>query len=98
MTGKNIKDTIGVVNPHDKLIREVYSDRDNARSFLVNHLPGKVLDLVEISTLEISKDSFIGQDLASAYQTTQGKIYPVAHCDTAVDLPWQAGMARMNCL
>ncbi|WP_035238062.1 Rpn family recombination-promoting nuclease/putative transposase [Desulfobacter vibrioformis] len=67
MTGKDIKDTIGVVNPHDKLIREIYSDRDNAHSFLANHLPGKVLDLVEMSSLEISKDSFIDQDLADCY-------------------------------
>ena len=67
MTDKNKKDTIGVINPHDKLFREVYGDRDNARSFLINHLPGKVLDLVEMSTLEISKDSFIDKDLADYY-------------------------------
>jgi len=67
MTDKNKKDTIGVINPHDKLFREVYSDRDNARSFLINHLPGKVLDMVEMSTLEISKDSFIEKDLADYY-------------------------------
>ncbi len=61
------KNTIGVTNPHDKLIREIYGDRDNAHSFLTNNLPGKVLDLVDMSTLEISKDSFIDKDLADYY-------------------------------
>jgi hypothetical protein len=27
-----------VINPHDKLFRETYSDRDNALSFLTNYL------------------------------------------------------------
>jgi predicted transposase YdaD len=48
-----------VINPHDKLFRKTYSDLDNARSFLTNYLPGHVLGLVDLSTLEISKDSFI---------------------------------------
>ena len=61
------KNTIGVTSPHDKLIREVYGDKDNAYSFLINHLPGKVLDLMEMATLEISKDSFIEKDLADYY-------------------------------
>ena len=64
---KNKKDTIGVINPHDKLFREVYSDWKSAHSFLINHLPSKVLDLVDMSTLEISKDSFIEKDLAEYY-------------------------------
>lgn len=67
MTDKDKKDTIGVINPHDKLFREVYSDRENAHSFLINHLPGKVLDLVDMSTLEISKDSSIKKELAEYY-------------------------------
>ncbi|MDY0223535.1 MAG: Rpn family recombination-promoting nuclease/putative transposase, partial [Desulfobacterium sp.] len=67
MTDKSKKDTIGVINAHDKLFREVYSDRENAHSFLINHLPSKVLDLVDMSTLEISKDSFIEKELAEYY-------------------------------
>ena len=50
-----------------KLIREVYGDRDNAHSFLTNNLPEKVLDLVDMSTLEICKDSFIEKELADYY-------------------------------
>jgi predicted transposase/invertase (TIGR01784 family) len=56
-----------VINPHDKLFRKTYSDLDNARSFLTNYLPGHVLGLVDLSTLEISKDSFIEKELADYY-------------------------------
>ncbi|MCF8125406.1 MAG: Rpn family recombination-promoting nuclease/putative transposase [Desulfotignum sp.] len=38
-----------VFSPHDKLVRDVYGFRDNARSFLTNNLSEKVLDLVDIS-------------------------------------------------
>jgi predicted transposase/invertase (TIGR01784 family) len=56
--------TIDVINPHDKLFRETYSDKDNALSFLSNYLPGRVRKRVDLSTLEISKDSFIEKELA----------------------------------
>ena len=60
----NKKNSSRVNNPHDKLFREICGDRDNAHSFLANHLPKKILDLVDMSTLEISKDSFIEKELA----------------------------------
>jgi predicted transposase/invertase (TIGR01784 family) len=56
-----------VVNPHDKAFREVYSNKENARSLLADKLPDKVLKLVDLNTLEISKDSFIEKDLADYY-------------------------------
>lgn len=71
--------TSRVINPHDKLFRETYSDLDNARSFLTHYLPGQVLELVDLSTLEISKDSFIEKELSDYYSdmlyrvTLQGK-------------------------
>jgi predicted transposase YdaD len=61
------KDNTRVFSPHDKLIRDVYGNRDNAHSFLTNNLPEKVLDLVDMSTLEICKDSFIEKELADYY-------------------------------
>ncbi|MCA1784872.1 MAG: Rpn family recombination-promoting nuclease/putative transposase [Desulfobacteraceae bacterium] len=61
------KNTNKVINPHDKLFREVYGDRDNALSFLTTNLPDRVLGLVEMSTLEICKDSFIEKELADYY-------------------------------
>ena len=52
---------------HDKLFRETWSDLASARSFLQNYLPGKVLDVARLDTLEICKDSFIESDLKDYY-------------------------------
>src|SRR6056297_3480190 len=52
---------------HDKLFRETWSDLASARSFLQNYLPGKVLDVARLDTLEICKDSFIEPDLKDYY-------------------------------
>ncbi len=64
----------GITNPHDKLFRETYSDRDNARSFLSHYLPDKVLKLIDLSSLEISKDSFIEKDLSDFYSDMLYKV------------------------
>jgi predicted transposase/invertase (TIGR01784 family) len=61
------KKTAWVINPNDKLFRDIYSDKENARSLLSYRLPDKVLKLVDLNTLEISKDSFIEKELADYY-------------------------------
>ena len=61
------KNNSKVLNPHDKVFREVYSNKENARSLLADKLPDNVLKLVDLNTLEISKDSFIEKDLADYY-------------------------------
>jgi predicted transposase/invertase (TIGR01784 family) len=61
------KNNSKVVNPHDKVFRQVYSNKENARSLLADKLPDKVLKLVDLDTLEISKDSFIEKELADYY-------------------------------
>lgn len=42
-----------IVNPHDKLFRETWSDLKEARSFLENYLPADILELTNMHTLEI---------------------------------------------
>jgi len=61
-------------NPHDKLFRETWSNLENARSFLENYLPGHVLGLMDLSTLEISKDSFVEKELADYYSDMLYKV------------------------
>jgi predicted transposase YdaD len=68
------KNTAGVINPHDKVFKKTYSDRENACSFLTHYLPDKVLKLVDLNTLEISKDSFIEKDLADYYSDILYKV------------------------
>ena len=65
MTDK--ENTIGVNNPHDKVFRETYKEFDNACSLISNAMPERVLKLMDLSTLEICKDSFIEADLSDYY-------------------------------
>ncbi len=50
-------------NPHDKFFKETFSRLEIARDFLQNYLPPAVSVLLDISTLELRKDSFIDSDL-----------------------------------
>ncbi|MDY0363007.1 MAG: Rpn family recombination-promoting nuclease/putative transposase [Desulforegulaceae bacterium] len=52
-----------IKNSHDKLFKDTWSDLYNAKSFLENYLPKKVLELTNLDSLEICKDSFIEKDL-----------------------------------
>jgi predicted transposase/invertase (TIGR01784 family) len=61
-------------NPHDKFFREVSSNPDNARSFLQNALPGNILALMELESLEICKDSFIETDLRDYFSDMLYKV------------------------
>jgi hypothetical protein len=68
------KKTARVINPHDKVFRETYSDKENARSLLYHRLPDKVLKLMDLNTLEISKDSFIEKELSEYYSDLLYKV------------------------
>jgi len=52
-----------VQNPHDSLFQANWGVLENARRFLETYLPEVVLRHVDLSTLTISKDSFIDPDL-----------------------------------
>ncbi len=52
-----------VTNPHDKIFKETWSDKDNAKAFLSHYLPAPVQRLIDLNTLEIAKDSFIDEGL-----------------------------------
>ena len=54
-----------VQNPHDTLFRETWSNLENARSFLQSYLKKQVVGLMDLQTLEVSKDSFIEKDLSA---------------------------------
>ena len=54
-------------NPHDKLFKETLSVPDNAKDFLQDYLPKKILEQINIQTLEICKDSFIEESLSEFF-------------------------------
>ena len=63
-----------LTNPHDKLFRETWSNLDNARGFLQNYLPADVLRLMDLGSLEISKDSFVEKELSDYYSDMLYKV------------------------
>jgi predicted transposase YdaD len=64
-----------ITNPHDKLFRETLSDREVAADFLQHYLPEDILTLTDLNSLEISKDSFVEDDLKD-YHSEPGNEFP----------------------
>lgn len=52
-----------ITNPHDKLFRETWSNKEVAQDFLTRYLPPSVVALLDFATLEIAKDSFVDEAL-----------------------------------
>jgi predicted transposase/invertase (TIGR01784 family) len=63
-----------VSNPHDKLFKQIWSDRETAADFLANYLPGDICDLIDLKTLEICKDSFVDKDLKEYFSDLLYKV------------------------
>ncbi|WP_245532037.1 Rpn family recombination-promoting nuclease/putative transposase [Desulfobacter postgatei] len=74
MNNENTSSMNDVSNPHDKLFRETWSNLENARSFLHHYLPHDVLCLMDLDTLEISKDSFVEKELSDYYSDMLYKV------------------------
>ena len=56
-----------IQNPHDKLFKETWSNIESARDFFSNYLPDKILANIDLTTLQIRKDSFIDRELKEFY-------------------------------
>ena len=52
-----------IANPHDKFFKEVLSREEIARDFMIHYLPSDVVDLFDMTSLEIRKDSFVDNTL-----------------------------------
>jgi predicted transposase/invertase (TIGR01784 family) len=63
-----------VNNPHDRMIRETLSRKETAVSFFKNFLPEHILKIMDMESLEISKDSFIEKELADFYSDILYKV------------------------
>ena len=51
--------------PHDKFVRKVFSKRKNLVDFLRNALPKKYYDKLDVDSVQLSKESFIGNKYIS---------------------------------
>ena len=54
-------------NPHDRFFKEVWSRKDVGQDFLRHYLPAEVVDLLDLRSLELSKESFIDEQLRGHY-------------------------------
>lgn len=63
-----------VINPHDRLFREIWGKKSVAADFLQNYLPGNVLGLANLTTIEICKDSFIEKELEDYFSDLLYKV------------------------
>ena len=52
---------------HDQFFRDTFSNQGTALDFLQNYLPARIKALVDLSTLEIKKDTFIDPELQPSY-------------------------------
>lgn len=52
---------------HDKLFKETFGNVEIARDFINAYLPTSVLDIIDLSTLEAEKDSFINKELQEVF-------------------------------
>jgi predicted transposase/invertase (TIGR01784 family) len=71
---KNKNQINNLANPHDKLFRAVWSNPENAAGFLKHYLPENVLQVLDLASLEIAKDSFIEKDLKDYYSDILYKV------------------------
>ena len=60
--------------PSDNLFRETFSRRENASSFLETSLPRNLLEVIDLQSLEICKDSFIEKELEDYFSDMLYKV------------------------
>jgi hypothetical protein len=72
-----------IINPHDKFFKEMLTQPEAARIFLRDFLPPTVAEQLDLSRLQLVKDSFIDETLQAHFSDL---VYEVAlrHADSAL--------------
>ena len=50
-------------NPHDKFVRETFSDPERAQAFVEEFLPEKIVNELDLSCLKVSQDSYLDNEM-----------------------------------
>ena len=58
---------MSIVNPHDKIFREIESIRENAADFIAGTFPRELLQGLDLETLELDPSSYISEDLEETF-------------------------------
>ena len=56
-----------ITNPHDRFFKEVWSHKNVAQDFLRHYLPGEVVELLDLNSLTLAKESFVDANLRVHY-------------------------------
>ncbi len=56
-----------IKNPHDTLFKRTLGDKEVAKDFLENYLPDNILKEVDLTTINIDKDSFVDKKLEESF-------------------------------
>lgn len=52
-----------IISKHDATFKEVFSQKRIAKDFIENNIPKEVLDIMNMESLELQKDTFINEEL-----------------------------------
>ena len=50
-------------NPHDRFFKDVFGRAEAATDFLTNYLPTNIVGILDLTAVELVKDSFVGPEL-----------------------------------
>ncbi|UJL45861.1 Rpn family recombination-promoting nuclease/putative transposase [Virgibacillus sp. NKC19-16] len=56
-----------IQNPHDKFFKETFGKVEVAKDFLNNYLPERIMNVINLNTIEPQKDSFINEELQEGF-------------------------------
>lgn len=56
-----------IINKHDATFKEVFSQKRIAKDFLENNIPKEALDVLDMESLELIKDTFINKELKESF-------------------------------
>ncbi len=63
-----------ISKPHDKFFRDFFSRPEVSRDFLRNYLPADIVALLDLSSLELAKDSFVDKELRDHFSDILCKV------------------------
>jgi len=56
-----------IANKHDATFKEVFSQKRIAKDFIENNIPKEALDIMDMGSLELEKDTFINKELQESF-------------------------------
>ena len=64
-----------ITNPHDKFFKQVFTRMETVEEFIRHYLPPDVVGLLDLDTLECTKDTFIDKRLKEYFSDLLLKVY-----------------------